>query len=888
MKSGLTSACLLLVITALAGPVHAQSQSQSQSQSLPDDVLALHWHPVTAERARERTLAAVAWLEGNDGASGRIEAIDAIALDLRPVLQQAGPLQVSVADGLMAWLVWQRGGHALLPGAGFPEPGLSGVSELLEAGHASGRLARKRVVAAYRADAIWAQVIDSMGEEAAAEIAAYWAPLVAELDDAGEAENGSAAAHARRQARRVRELAAADSAARRMQIHDEILQAQARRAWDTGRLLDALWFSFEGLVRLLQAEDSASDIAAQWSGWLEAVGGEQGRALRLIDVDLPVVLALLGDAASALAAPEQSFQPAIAALADSYARLALFAPDLAFYLDQPVREGVRRMISACKPEPLFVGPLPRDAFERCADNLETMLVGDLGTEELVGEAQGPFAVEFLRRELGLISWQRVAYLDGHLDWLLEAQCQPPEWVNVLEWSLLADHLVRWVAQRPAFLAGQTWRDTVDRLTAQMRMQATAHAEWIDCVTGRGGSRRDPVTRLLARHHMALIEVQGLLREARTAFYDSVTRPGADVDLDGPADQATAYRPPDQMVGPCPAADSCGARVELPASRALLGLFPDPFLLADQIGMGELGLCYDQVRWVERSMEPARWRSSRVADYYGRFSFDLVGTFQSEGKRRTVFRHRLTDRERQHYLFAAADEAILAEGCPNDWIGRSVASKLPEKHPGLVPNRLTYFASTPTTPEAELLANWAQGAQWHDWFVAGRHVQPVETADPANMEAAVEAGLVELATRRERQLVAPLINPPRAGDEDPLVLAMSRVADTAALLRRILELHYPRIIRQHAPIRSMVSGEAGLITRDRVRLMREQGVAVSRIPELGLERAGRLRNTWLELPEALREQGQRAPEIDYSLERLSNPRLSNPQREIAPQALISPP
>ncbi|HSH26953.1 MAG TPA: hypothetical protein VK972_04155, partial [Wenzhouxiangella sp.] len=639
-------------------------------------------------------------------------------------------------------------------------------------------------------------------------------------------------------------------------------------------------FSFEGLARLLQADESASKIAAEWLGWLKDVGSEQARALRLIDVDLPVVLALLGDAADALAAPEQSFQPAIAALADSYARLALFAPDLAFYLDQPVRERVRRMISVCKPDPLFVGPLPRDAFERCADNLEAMLASDLGTEELVGEAQGPFAVEFLRRELGLISWQRVAYLDGHLDWLLEAQCQPPEWVNVLEWSLLADHLVRWVAQRPAFLASQAWRDTVDRLTAQMRMQATAHAEWIDCVTGRGRSRRDPVARLLARHYMALIEVRDLLREARSAFYDSVTRPGADVDLDGPADQATAYRPLDQVVGPCPAADTCGARVELPVSRELLDLFPDPFLVADQIGMGELQLCYDRVRWVERSMEPARWRSSQVADYYGRFSFDLVGTFRGEGESGTVFRHRLTDRERQHYLFAAADEAILAEDCPIERIGRSVASRLPESHPGLVPNRLTYFVSMPTTPEAELLANWAQ---WRDWFVAGRYVQRLEAADVANIEAAVEAGLAELATRRERQLVAPLINPPRAGDEDPLVLAMSRVADTAALLRRILELHYPRIIRQHAPIRSMVSGEAGLITRDRVRLMREQGVAVSHMPELGLERAGRLRNIWLGLPETLREQGQRAPEIDYSLER-----LSNPQREIAPQSLTSPP
>jgi hypothetical protein len=51
-------------------------------------------------------------------------------------------------------------------------------------------------------------------------------------------------------------------------------------------------------------------------------------------------------------------------------------------------------------------------------------------------------------------------------------------------------------------------------------------------------------------------------------------------------------------------------------------------------------------------------------------------------------------------------------------------------------------------------------------------------------------------------------------------------------------------------------------------MRDAGVAARRIPELGLERVEALRNAWLALPESLREQGQRSPELDYGLERLS--------------------
>lgn len=674
--------------------------------------------------------------------------------------------------------------------------------------------------------------------------------------------------HAREQGARIRDLSITEVPIDRARIRDDILRAEAIDAWQTGRLLDALWFTFEGLARLTQIDGRAGDMAAEWAEWLETRESERGGELRLIDLDLPVVLALLGDAADYMASPERATQSAIAELANVYARLALFAPDLAFYLDQPVRQSVRRVLSACNPDPLLVGPLPREVFERCARSLERMLAGELGSEELVGGAQGPFAPEFLRRELGLVSWQRAAYLDGHLNWLLESQCQPPAWTNVLEWSLLSHHLVRWVSQRPVFFTGSAWRDTVERLTVQMRGQAQAHAEWIDCLTGRGSRRRDPVIRLLSLHREALGEVDRMLSQQRAAFYEASTRPGADIDLDGPADQVTAYRPQDLVIGPCPSSNTCGARVELPVSRALLGQFPNAFLLADQVGMGELGLCYDQVRWVERSMEPARRPASGVANYRGRLSFDLVGTFRREDTDQTVFRYRLTDAETRHYLFAAEDEALLARDCPIDQVGKAVASRLPDDQPGLVPNRLTYFTSTPTTPEAEMLANWDRGAEWRDWFVTGRRVASIESADSADMELAVQAELAEIVGRRERQLVAPLINPPRAGDEDPLVTAMARVADSAALLRRVLELHYPRIIRQHAPVRALLTGEQGLITRDRVRLLRDGGVAASRMPALGLERAERLLNTWLELPEMLREQGQRAPEVDYSLERLS--------------------
>jgi hypothetical protein len=864
MKRALITVCLTALVCLPAVETAAQTPG--------DDVLALHWHPATQDRARNRTLAAVAWLERGGEAADWQQAIDAVALRLQPSQERMGPVDVALIDGLLPWLVRQRRVNLGQWGSGFPEPDLGRIEALLERDHADGQIARQRVRAAHRAEAVWSRVAAALGESAGDELEAYWAPLLEELA-AAEADEDPALEYARAQASRVRALTAAETPAERLRAHDAMIRAQALNAARTGQLLDAIWLAFEGLARLTQADESINALAAEWSTWLASLETEASDAMRLIDIDLPVVLALLGDAADYLAAPGRARQSAIAELADTYARLALFTPDLAFYLDQPVREPVRRAISNCNPDPLLVGPLPRDVFERCARDLEGLLESGLDSEELVGGADGPFAPEFLRRELGLVSWQRAAYIDGHLNWLLGAQCQSPQWVNVMEWSLLADHLVRWVAQRPVFFTGSEWGDALARLSAQMREQAAAHVEWIDCLTGTGSERRDPVARLVDLHRQALTDVAGLLREARQAYYDSRTRPGADVDLDGAADQVTAYRPQDLSVGPCPEAASCGARAELPVSRALLGLFPNAFLLADQIGSGQLRLCYDQVRWVERSREPARDDNSQVANYYGRLSFDLVGTFGPESDSpseagQTVFRYRLTDSEIRHYLFAANDEAILSQDCPLDQIGRAVASSLPEGHPGLVPNRLTYFTSTPTTPESELVANWDQGAEWRDWFVTGRRVAQIDAADPAEMETAVQAELASLVAQRERQLVAPLINPPRMGDADPTVLAMARVADTAALLRRVLELHYPRLIRQHAPLRALLAGESGLITRDRVRQLRDSGVDASRMPSLGLERVDRFTNAWESLPASLREQGQRPPEIDYSLERLA--------------------
>jgi hypothetical protein len=831
-----------------------------------------HWHPQTAAESRRMTVAAALWLTDEASDVDDWEAsIHARLLELSRRGERVPGQWAPLADGLFAWLVQAREHNLATAGEPFPEPELKFSSSPAMEPAGSGRIGRMERVAALVAPDIWSRLHQRLVESDPSfetdELASLWGEVFSRME---EDADSSTADYARSQAQRTMQLVEALDLAERIGRINRILLAQVAHEWGQERVLEAVWLAFEALARLSVLDDPRAE-AAHWSEWLESLDAEQVRLLRRVDTDMPVIIALLEDAAGYLSAPDPAAQRAVAELADVYARMALFVSDMSFYLDQPVRSRIRRTVAACNPDPLLVGPMPREVYERCVRNLFELLDTGLDTEELAGGRQGPFAAEFLRRELGLVSWQRAAYLDGHLGWMLDVPCEPPMWVNVLEWSLMVEHLARWVPRRSVFFAGPRWQEALADVREDALGRAEMHQEWMDCISGHGSERLDPVLRLLDRHDNALRELRALMTEAHEQFYSEAVRPGADIDLDGAARQPTGYRPERLMVRPCPEADACGARVELPVSRALLGLFPNAFLLADQLGMGELQMCYESVRWVDRATRPARQRDGKVANYEGRLSFELVGLFAREHSEEpeTVFRHRLTASEPRHYLFAAADPELLDLECPREVIGTSILSSLPDERMRLIPDRLTYFASAPTTPEAQLLANWDRGAEWRDWFLTGDRVEELEATDGAELEVAVQAHLTALAARRERQLAAPLTTPVRAGESSPMALAMVRVADSTAMLRRLFEIHYPRLIRHDESIRSMLAGEAGLINRDRVRMLRDEGMPMQHVPRVGLERSELLRERWMQLPVGLREQGQRAPEVDYGFERLEN-------------------
>ncbi|MEE4637904.1 MAG: hypothetical protein V2J42_04125 [Wenzhouxiangella sp.] len=812
----------------------------------PDDIAELHWLSMTAKDARLRTQAAAHWLDDPEADIEQWrEQIEIRLLALERQATQLHPAAVPLVDGMLGWLVHARA-LALDVSAG---------SDLLAQTLNQG-LDLPVSNAILESATVWTRVEDRLtgadGVDPALEISAFWAGLLALADASTPLERE----HARSQSALAATLVDL-SGRERLQGLAELARATSKTSWAQGNDLQSLWRLLDALV--LQAALKEQDGADALVSLVSAMGAADPLRLRRVDERLPVVLAQLEDAAVYLAERPPSLDAALIELTDAYFRLALLVPDAEFYLGQPVREHLVEAVEDCLPNPNLVGPLPREIFEQCPERLFALLGSGLDSEELVG-GSGPFAPEFLRREAGLLSWQRSRYLDGHLNWQLQANCESPARANPLEWSILVQALASWVPQRPVFFETQRWQAAMADLIDQIEDQEQSRVAWLDCLTGLGGQRLDPISRLLVQHRQALSGLALALDSAYREFVTQQTRPGSDIDLDGNVDQVTGYRPEGLVVRPCAGGSTCGARVVLPVSRALLGLFPNTYLLADQLGMGSLALCYDQVSWEEREMRPARPGDDQVANYFGRLSFELVGMFSDSSGDQTVFRQRLIAGEPRHYLFAAASEELLGRSCADGLAGQPVASRLRNERLGLVPDRLTYFAATPATPDAQLLANWEQGAEWRDWFITADRVEVLEEPRPAVLKAQVQAELAALVNRRERIIAARLLGD---AEEDPLATAMAAVADSRALIRRVLEIHYPRLLRHDPVARSAMSGLGALVGQEQVRSFRDGGRRLAALAEEGRSALVTFEQFWQSLPVELREQGQPSPEASHA-------------------------
>jgi hypothetical protein len=416
----------------------------------------------------------------------------------------------------------------------------------------------------------------------------------------------------------------------------------------------------------------------------------------------------------------------------------------------------------------------------------------------------------------------------------------------------------------------------EALVARMRQQGMellqAMAQQADCFSRSGKGIGDPVRRSLSGYRRALATLAAGISEAELLFRQERLAPGADIVLSEDANQATAYRTEGLMIGPCQSGRVCEMNGELESTRALIGLFPGQYLVADQAGLGKIEICYDNMSWVQRRSEPIRPDDENVADYYGRLSFDLIGRYVEDGVATDVFGSNFISPDEYHYLFAAASDEVLDDSCPVEWVGSKIVTKLNGNSSfRIVPDRLTYLASARSQPSQIITSNWGRGAEWRDWFVTGLGVTPIEYAKDERISARINQHLKVLYQAEQAKLYSALLKRPSMNGLDSstsLYDQMTDVDTAKTLVRFYMSLFYPDLLLDSDEIRGFLEGTGALVDGPMLRRFRESNVPVESINDIAESRLAEFNAKWIRQSKSLRRSGFVALSVAHAITRLN--------------------
>ncbi|MDX1555009.1 MAG: hypothetical protein R3212_03190, partial [Xanthomonadales bacterium] len=444
--------------------------------------------------------------------------------------------------------------------------------------------------------------------------------------------------------------------------------------------------------------------------------------------------------------------------------------------------------------------------------------------------------------------------------------------NPLEWSALAT-LMTWFAERaPVYFQTPANETLVMRMRQQGMDLVSELSRQTDCFSGAGGGMNDPVSRGMQDYDEALLDLVNGIREAELAFRGVHLKPGADVVLGGDASQRTSYRSESLVITACDVERACGMTDGLEVTRALVGLFPDEYLIADQTGLGQIQICYDNVEWLSRRSEPVRPDDPFVANYYGHLAFELKGRYAEGENVVDVFGSRFVSPQEYHYLFAAQDEAILEDSCPLEHVGQRIHANLERDRTfRIVPDRLTYLSSARNRPSKVLADNWGQGAEWRDWFVTGIGVTAIEFDGDPGIRDRVSQHLRALYQSQQSMVYTALLNPGlngSNGDALDLYDLTTEVNNRKAAIAAMVTLLYPSQFLDSDSTRIALAGNAGLLDEDVLSRFRDGNIAISSIGARGTLRLEKFRAHWTRLPEDVRRSGSVANSVAHALTRIN--------------------
>ncbi len=565
-----------------------------------------------------------------------------------------------------------------------------------------------------------------------------------------------------------------------------------------------------------------------------------------------------------------------AMLADAVVQLALMIPDMGYYFNTPMRARIAEEINICTSiaasrDAEDYPAMTRSQYDACIESFLQLADEEARLPELSGNFNGPFSTDSLRRELSVTPAQRINYGIGYLHNRYATDCAPPvkAMPNPLEWAVLATTMTWFAESSPEFFLTPENETRLARMRSIGEQLIAGLAEQASCFAGAGIN--DLVSRISADYETSWRALDAGIVKAEAGFRAEQLRPGADISLHQDASQPTGYRPDDLIIKPCNPQRVCEMSGSLSTTRALIGLFPDEYLVAEQSGLGKIGICYRNMEWVDRRSELVRPDDENVANYYGHLGFDLVGRYSEDGRSSDLFDFRFTSPEEYHYLFAQASGEVLQDSCPVKWVGTRIITPLREDRGGIVPNRLTYLAASRASPSRLLQANWDRGAEWRDWFVTGLGVSAVETGPIADIKPRLNQHLQSLYQAEQAEIYQRILLPKAhnsRGENVSLFNEMSQISIAKALLRMQMMLFYPDSLSGSDAIRMAITGDAGLLEGRTLRRFQEDNVALTSVNRIARERLRRLQSAWSEQPEAVRREGSISASLMHALTRIN--------------------
>lgn len=416
----------------------------------------------------------------------------------------------------------------------------------------------------------------------------------------------------------------------------------------------------------------------------------------------------------------------------------LIEPMFDKYMLTPFRRQIRENLEVCLniseefapyPQP----PIDANQFNGCIDDMTAIVVLEAKSRELAGSLTKVDTKKALDRALQSPAWQIINILNARV---AENNClqDSDQSINPLEWTLAAESLLWFVDRWPAYFKSYPNNDKFQALIQQGKQLTQGFA----CVEQ---SALDMLKTDFSQIGQAWQNVKTQINQVVLEFNQLELMRGSDLDLLNNADKQSNYRVEDAVIEACDVQKVCGVHVALTPSRKLFSLFPNHLLVADQMKLGKLKLCYDNVGWDNRRSASTHLENPSVANYFGQFSFSIKGFYDDE----LVFERKLTGKTEYYYLFAANNEEVLNTYCPLALVGNKISTKLKRGTYGLLPNRLTFLTASRASETSIMKSNWSAGEEWQD-LVASQEVIIVADNNLEELNASIQLSYQQLAKK----------------------------------------------------------------------------------------------------------------------------------------------